>query len=50
MRVLDALNRKNEIVEYKPLLFTAGSEGCELLGQTEIKNFSGHTKTFNILI
>ena len=38
---------KNEIIEYKNPreLFTGGGEQCETLGQTEIKNFSGHTKT-----
>ena len=40
---------KNEIIEYKNPreLFTDGSESCELLGQTEIKNFSGHTKNIH---
>ena len=38
---------KNEIIEYKNPreLFTGGGEQCETLGQTDIKNFSGHTKT-----
>ena len=40
---------KNEIVEYKNPreLFTGGSESCETLGETEIKNFSGHTKSIH---
>ena len=28
-----------------PELFTGGGEQCETLGQTEIKNYSGYTKT-----
>ena len=38
---------KNEIIEYKnpKELLTGGGEQCETLGQTEIKNFSGYTKT-----
>lgn len=38
---------KNEIIEYKNPreLLTGGGEQCETLGQTEIKNFSGYTKT-----
>lgn len=38
---------KNEIIEYKNPreLFTGGGEQCETLGQTEIKNYSGYTKT-----
>lgn len=38
---------KNEIIEYKnpQELLTGGGEQCETLGQTEIKNFSGYTKT-----
>jgi hypothetical protein len=40
---------KNEIIEYKnpQELLTGGGEQCETLGQTEIKNFSGYTKTIH---